>query len=110
MPNLVGLRDRRRRTGVKTGRFARLTGYSRSGYISVENGTRPASPEGLERIADALTKLGVPTDATELLPTQTVPDDPPKQPARDPSGPARRKDAEEKKTGPRKATDSASAA
>lgn len=83
MPLLTGLRERRRLTKVKVGAFAPMVGYSRSGYISIENGSRPASPEGAQRIADVLSDLGVPTDYEELIPTP-----PPKQPKR-PKGPRR---------------------
>jgi transcriptional regulator with XRE-family HTH domain len=102
MPNLPGVRDRRRRTGVKIGKFALMAGYARSTLTSIENGTRSASPEGAERIAQALTDLGVPTVAEDLLVDGTVPDEPPKQPIR-PKAPPKRQDREQDRKGPKRA-------
>lgn len=110
MPNLTGVRERRRSTGVRVGAFAPLAGYKRNTMIGIENGRFPASVEGTERIASALTSLGVPTRAADLLPAVgSVPDKPPKQPAKDPKAPKRREETE-KKTRPKRAADSASAA
>lgn len=95
MPKLTGVRERRRRTTHKTGVFAEMVGYSRAAFISIENGTRPASPEGAQRIAYVLTELGVPTSYADLVPTP-----PPEQPKNQPKSPPRRKD--KKKARPKK--------
>jgi DNA-binding XRE family transcriptional regulator len=100
MAILTGVRVRRQRTGVKSGAFAKLAGYSRAAMISIENGTRPASPEGTVRIAAALTELGVPTEPGDL--DGTVPDDPPTQPKREPKAPPKRQDQTTR--GPKRAT------
>lgn len=86
MPNITGLRERRQRTGVKSGEFAAMCSYSRNGIVSVENGNRPASPEAIHRIASVLTELGVPTNADDLI----VGDEKPAQPKREPSRPPNR--------------------
>lgn len=70
MPILTGVRERRQRTGVKSGRFAQMVGYTRSALISVENGTRPASIEAAHRIASTLTELGETTTPDDLLPNE----------------------------------------
>lgn len=87
MPKLTGVRERRRRTTQKVGAFAPLVGYSRSALIAIEAGSRPASPEGAQRIADVLTELGVPTSYEDLVPTP-----PPQQPKGGPKAPRGRKD------------------
>lgn len=98
MPILTGVRERRRKAGVKSGSFAPLAGYARNTLICIENGSRPASPEGAQRIADALTELGIETTVEDLLP-QTVPDKPPKQP-KGPKSPPKRQEKDPK--GPRR--------
>lgn len=88
MPILRGVRDRRRKTGVKLGPFSAELGCSRSHLNSVENGYRPASYELAVRIAD---KLGC--DVSDLLPAgESVPDEPPPQPKPAPKPPPRRKE------------------
>jgi hypothetical protein len=80
-----------------------MTGYSRAAMISIENSTRPASPEGAERIAAALTELGQKVTANELITNRrrgTVPDPPPGQPQK-PTAPIRR---EKENKGPRRAS------
>lgn len=101
MPKLTGVRERRRRTTVKTGVFAEMVGYSRAALISIENGTRPASPEGAQRIADALTELGVPTDYEELVPTP-----PPDQP-KGPKGPKKGRGGKKEPKGPKRPSEDA---
>jgi predicted transcriptional regulator len=110
MPFLDHVRELRRRTGVKSGAFAAITRYSRAAIVSIENGTRPASPEGAERIAAALTDLGQKVTADDLIKTPdqrrgTVPDPPPKQPNK-PTAPVRR---EKENKGPRRAGNEAAA-
>lgn len=109
MPNLIGVRERRQRTGVKVGAFAARVGYARSTFISIENGTRPASREGAERIAQGLTELGVPTTAVELIGPEHVPSEPPKQPTR-PAGPPKRQDQEKTKKAPKRVDNRAAVA
>lgn len=102
MPNLTGVRERRQRTGVKSGEFADLVGYSRSAFISVENGTRPASVEAANRIAERLTALGVSTTVTDLITSGgTVPDRPHPQP-KSPPAPPKRQDKEGPNKGPKR--------
>jgi hypothetical protein len=108
MPMLNGSRVRHRIAELDSdlGGLADATDIPRGTLRNATAGRQPVTLQRAYRIAKA---VDLPVGDILAEGNDGVPDEPPRQPER-PKGPVRRQDAEKKKTGPKRATDTASAA